>query len=167
MVYIKNMRVKDITMVAILTAILFVVEQVLSYVPVIQLTVFFLILFSKKIGMLRTYIIIIIHVLLDNLASGYFNILYVIFMILGYSFIPLFINVLFKDKEKIIELGLISIIFSFIYSWVLIIPGCIIFEMTFIEYLVGDISYEISLAVSSFLSIILLYKHLERVFNKV
>ena len=161
------MKVKDITMIAILTAILFVVEQVLSYVPVIQLTVFFLILFSKKIGMLKTYIIIIIHVLLDNLASGYFNILYVIFMILGYSFIPLFINVLFKGKEKIIELGLISIICSFIYSWVLIIPGCIIFEMTFIEYLVGDISYEISLAVSSFLSIILLYKPLERVFNKV
>ena len=70
MVYIKNMRVKDITMIAILTAILFIVEQVLSYVPLIQLTVFFLILFSKKIGMLKTYLIIIIHVLLDWLLNN-------------------------------------------------------------------------------------------------
>lgn len=161
------MKVKDIALIAILTAITFVVEQILSYVPLVQLTVFFLLLFSKKLKTIKTLIIIVVHVLLDNLVSGAFNILYVIFMTIGYTSIPLFTNVLFKGKEKVIELSFIGLICSFIYSWILIIPGCIIFEMNFIDYLKGDIIFEIGLALSSFITTLILYKPLERVFNKV
>ena len=42
--------VKDITLIAVLTSILFVQKQLLSFLPNIQLTFFFLVLFSKKLN---------------------------------------------------------------------------------------------------------------------
>ena len=161
------MRIKDITLVAILTALIFILEQALSLVPFVQLTIFLLILYSKKLGVIKTLIVIIVHVLLDNLASGYFNVLFVLFMIIGYSFIPIIINTAAKKVENPIILSLFGIIFSLLYSWIMLIPSCIVFEMEFVECFVGDIPFEIGLLVSSFISVFLLYKPLERVFNKI
>ena len=57
----KVLSVRDIAIVAILTAILFVMEQVLSLVPNVQLTVLLLMIFAKKLGILKSSIIILIH----------------------------------------------------------------------------------------------------------
>jgi uncharacterized membrane protein len=161
------MKIKDITLVAILTALIFILEQALSLVPFVQLTIFLLVLYSKKLGILKTLIIIIVHVFLDNLVSGYFNVLFVIFMIIGYSFIPVIINTVSKKTENPIKLGLIGILSSFVYSWIMLFPSCIVFEMNFIDCFIGDITFEIGLVVSSFISILFLYRPMEKVFNKV
>ena len=162
----KVLSVRDIAIIAILTAILFVVEQVLSLIPNVQLTVLLLVILAKKLGILKSSIIILIHSFLDNLVSGSFNILIVIFMIIGWELIPLLLNTLFKKVDSIIGLSLLGILFSFLYSWIYMIPFCIIFEMEFFEYLKADIIWEVLLATSSFLSILLLYKPLEKVFDK-
>lgn len=162
----KVLSVKDIAIVAILTAILFVMEQVLSLVPNVQLTVLLLMIFAKKLGILKSSIIILIHSFLDNLVSGSFNILIVIFMIIGWELIPLLVNTLFKKVDSIILMSLVGVLFSFLYSWIYMIPFCIIFEMSFFEYLKADIIWEVLLATSSFLSILLLYKPVEKIFDK-
>ena len=162
----KVLSVRDIAIVAILTAILFVMEQVLSVVPNVQLTVLLLMIFAKKLGILKSSIIILVHSFLDNLVSGSFNILIVIFMIIGWEFIPLLVNTLFKKVDSIILISLVGVLFSFLYSWIYMIPFCIIFEMSFFEYLKADIIWEVLLATSSFLSILLLYKPVEKIFDK-
>ena len=47
---------KDITIIAVMTTILFVQEQLLASLPGIQLTVFLITLFSKKLGFAKTSI---------------------------------------------------------------------------------------------------------------
>ena len=65
----SRISVKDIAIMAVMTSILFVQEQLLSSLPGVQLTIFLILLFSKKFGLIKTVIIVIIHVLLDNLFT--------------------------------------------------------------------------------------------------
>ena len=67
----KNIKlsVRDLTLIAVLTTVLFVSEQLLSFIPNVQLTVFLIVLYSKRVGFVKTSIVTIIHVLLDNLFT--------------------------------------------------------------------------------------------------
>lgn len=159
------MKIKEIALVGILTAIIFLIDQVLSFVPFLQLSMLFIILFSRKLRTLKTSIIIIVYVTLDYLIIG-FNVLFVIFTILGWMFVPLLSNSVFKQTKSVFFIGLQGILFSFLYSWIFIVPSCLIGEIDVFEYLKLDIIFEISLALSSFLTIIFLYKPLEKVLDR-
>ena len=52
-------RTKDLTIIAVFSAILFVQELALSFIPNVQLTVFLLVLYSKVFGLKKTFIIIL------------------------------------------------------------------------------------------------------------
>ena len=88
--------IKDIVLIAACISIVFVQEQILSFLPNIQLTVLLLVLFSKKLGFIKTTIIVFIHSLLDCLITGSLNLYYFPFMILGWLSIPLICCTLFK-----------------------------------------------------------------------
>ena len=158
--------IKDITLIALLTTILFVQEQLLSILPNIQLTVFLLVLYSKKLGFIKTTIICFIHVLLDNLIMGSFNVIYMPFMFIGWMIIPISLNTIFKKVNSNIILAFLGILFSFLYCWIYIIPNTLILEVSFISYLVADILWEVLLATSSFLTILLLYDPCSKLFDK-
>ena len=128
------------------------------FLPNVQLTFLLLILYSKKLKFCDTLIIGFSYVILDNLIAGSFNILFMIFITIGLLIIPILLNTLFKKVESHISLAILGILFSFIYSWLLIIPGSILFEIDFINYLKADIIWEIILAISSFITILFLYK---------
>ena len=83
--------VRDITDIAVLACILFIQEELLTFLPNIQLTIFLLILYSKKLGFIRTSIIVAIHVILDNLVMGSFNLVYTPAMFIGWMTIPILI----------------------------------------------------------------------------
>ena len=158
--------IKDITLIALLTTILFVQEQLLSILPNIQLTVFLLVLYSKKLGFIKTTIICFIHVLLDNLIMGSFNVIYMPFMFIGWMIIPISLNTIFKKVNSNILLAFLGLLFSFLYCWIYIIPNTLILEVSFISYLVADILWEVLLSTSSFLTILLLYEPCSNLFDK-
>lgn len=162
-----NITTKDITIIAVLSSFLFIQELVLSYLPNIQLTMLLIVLFSKKLGCIKTILITCVYVILDNIFGGAFNLLFVVFMIIGWSLTPILLNTIFKKVDNNILLAVIGILCSFIYSWVLIIPGCIVFNTDFISYLKMDITWEAIMATSSFLSILLIYDPLSKLFNKI
>lgn len=159
------MKVKDVALLGILTAILYLVDQVLSFVPFLQLSMLLIILFSRKMGTLKTSIIVIIYVILEYIGAG-FNLLFFIFSVIGWLFVPLLTNFLFRKTKSVISIALQGVLFSFLYSWIHIIPSCIIIESSIIDYLSMDVFFEISLAISSFVSILLLYKPLEKVIDR-
>jgi hypothetical protein len=161
------LRVKDITLMAILTAILFVQEQLLLFLPNIQLTVLLIVVYSRCLGFKKTSIIVVIHVILDNLFMGSLNFIYTPFMLIGWLFIPLVQCTIFKKVNSPIKLAFLGIIYSFVYSWCFIIPGMIIQEIGFLEYLTMDIVFEIVLAIGSFLTILWLYEPLSKVLNQM
>lgn len=151
-------KIKNITLIAVLAAILFVQEQVLSFLPNIQLTVFLLVLYSKIFKLWKVLLVIVIHVLLDNLFMGSFSIYYFPFMLLGWSIIPIIINIFFKNTENSIVLAIVGFGCSFIYCFLFAIPQVLLTETSLMTYLAADFSFEIILAISSFLAILWLFK---------
>lgn len=162
-----KIKVKDITIIAVFAALLFSLEQALTFLPNIQLTVFLIVLFSKKLGFTKTTLIILIHVILDNLIMGSFNILYFPFMLLGWLVIPLTLTTIFKKASSSIALAFLGILYSFIYSWMFIIPQVLILNIDVVAYLIGDFWWEVVLALSSFLSILWLYTPCSNLLDRI
>jgi len=162
-------RIKDITTIAFFTAILFVQEQLLTFLPNVQLTVFLIVLYSKVFGLPKTLIIVLIHTILDNIIMSSFSFYYFPFMLLGWSMIPIIVCTLLKKTENALIIAIVGAMCSFIYCWSFVIPTAIFTNASIIAYLIGDITFEIILAISSFLSILWLYnpcyKLLIKLFN--
>lgn len=156
-------KTKDIVLIALLSAILFIQEEVLTFLPNIQLTIFLLILYSCVLKTKKTILIILIHVLLDNLVIGSMNIVFVPFMFLGWSIIPICLNTIFRNVRSSIGLAYLAIIFALLYSWIYIIPNVLVYGVDPIAYLIADLLFEIILAISSFLTTLWLYEPCERV----
>ena len=161
----EKLKIFDFVLIAILSSVLFVQEQVLSFLPNFQLTVFLLVLFSKKLGMLRTIIIVIIHVILDNIVMGSMSLYYTPTMLVGWLIIPITLNTIFKKIDTNINLAFLGILYSLIYSWLYLIPSSILTNVSPIAYLLGDILFEVILAMSSFISILLLYNPCARIID--
>ena len=150
-----------------LTAILFVQEQLLVNVPGVQLTIFLIVLYSKKLGLIRSLIIVIIYALLDNLYMNSFSLLFTPFMLIGWLIIPLTVCTIFRKVESSLVLGCLGILYSFLYSWLFIIPNFIFLNIGPLEYLVSDILFEVILAVCSFLSLFWLYKPCSKIIDRI
>jgi hypothetical protein len=149
---------KELTLISLMTTIVFVQEQLLISLPGIQLTVFLLVLFAKRFGFVKSSIIIVLYVILDSLYMGSLSIIYTPFVLLGWMIIPLTLCTIFKKIESPFLLAMLGVLFSFIYSWLYIIPSYLFFNIDPIAYFISDIIFEISLAICSFLTILLLYK---------
>lgn len=163
----KRTVIFEIVLIGLFASVLFVQEQALSFLPNIQFTVFLLVVFSKKLGFVKTLLIVFLHVLLDNTFMGSFNLLWITFMLIGWGIIPIMLCTIFKKVEKVMLLAILGVLFSFTYSWVMIYPSMIIFRIGFIPYVVSDIFWEILLAMGSFLSILWLYEPLTKALDIV
>lgn len=160
-----TLTIRDITLIALLAVILFVQEEALTFIPGLQFTVFLLVFYSKKLGLWRTSIIVLIHVFLDNLVMGSFSLIYTPFMFVGWIIIPLTMCTLFKRVENSIILGLLGALYSFIYCWLFFIPDCAIYGIGLIPKFLSDVLFEVLMAVMSFLSLLLLYKPLSKILD--
>lgn len=160
-------RIKQITIIAAFSAILFVQEEALTFLPNVQLTVFLLILYSKVFGFKNTAIIVCIHTLLDNIVMGSLNIIYFPFMLIGWLLIPIIVCSLLKKCNNSFILASFSIIFSFVYCWIFMIPNIIFYSIDIKTYLISDILWEIVLAISSFLTTLWLYNPCESILNRL
>lgn len=150
--------IKNITIIAFFSAILFLQELMFTAIPNVQLTVFLIVLYSKVFGFRKTIIIILIHVILDNLIMNSFNVLFTPFMFIGWIIIPIIICSFFRKNDSPFLLAIIGFICSFIYCWIFIIPNVIFMSIDPFAYLLNDIVWEVILAVVSFLTILWLYK---------
>ena len=103
-----RIRIFDLVVISIFTAIIFVVEQALSFIPNVQLTVFFFILFTKLIGYKKTLFIVILHTLLDNMYMGTMIWHLVVPMMFGWSLIPILLGTVFKKVDGILGLSLFA-----------------------------------------------------------
>lgn len=162
-----KLKVKDITLISMLTVILTIQEQILNFLPNISLTIFLIVLYSKKLGMFKTSIIITLYCLLDNLIMSSLNIVYTPFMLIGWLLIPILLNTVFKKANNALILSLLGIIFSFLYCWINIIPAIIVLRINIVVYFMSDFIFEVLLAISSFISIYLLYEPCSKTIDKL
>src|SRR5574344_1197180 len=113
----KKMTIKRLVIISILTAILFVQEQILSFIPNVQLTFLLIILYCKTFNFIESVLMITVHVILDNLLMGSFNLIVVPFMYAGYLVILITLKTIFKKVNYSLGLAFLSILYSLIYCW--------------------------------------------------
>ena len=151
------MKIRKITLFAILATILFIQEQLLSFLPNIQCTVLLIILYTKVLGIIPTSIIVTIHVLLDSIFNASLTPLISIPMLLGWLLIPITLGTIFKNAKKPLILALFSVLYSVCYSVFFLITKWLFLDVNIIAYLISDIPFIILLAGSSFISVLWLF----------
>ena len=161
----RRKQIFEVVLIAICTALLTSLEIALSILPNIQLTFLLIIVFSKVLKTKKTLIIIILHVIIDNLIMASFNIFFVLVMMIGLMIIPFTLNTIFKKVTSPLGLAGLSIIYALIYSWLYIIPSVLLLKNDFRIYLIQDLPFEGLLAGSSFLSVLWLYTPLTRIID--
>ena len=150
------MNVKKLCYIVVLTTILFVQEQVLTFIPSVQFTFFLIILYGATVGIGYGSIIVLIHVLLDNLYMSSFTIFTIFPMLIGYE-ITLICGYLFKNKSEWI-IALASAICAIIYADLFIPINVYVYNIDPIAYIIADIPFDIVLVCCNVLCVIILYK---------
>jgi len=161
----KKLSTKDIVLAGVFAAILLVQKELLAFIPNVSLTVFLIVLYSKSFGKKMTLFILLVYVLLDNIIMGNMGLIFVPFQYIGWALIPLLLCTVFKGVNDPLRLALLSALFSFLYCWVMVIPGVIVMHVSVGAYLAADITFELVLAASSFVSVLLLYRPCHRVLS--
>lgn len=162
----SSKKLRRLVLIALLTTVLFVQEQALTFLPNIQFTFLLLVVFAVTFSFGENVLIIIIHVIADNLVMGSFNLIYVPFMIMGYLIIPILFKTVFRKVKNTFVIALIGSLMSIIYCLVFIIPSSMIMHVDFLTYLVMDIPFEIILALSTFISIIWLFDPIKKMIDQ-
>ena len=155
------MSLKMLCLISLFSAILFVQEEALTMVPNVQLTFLLVCVYSATIGLKYSSIIILVHVLLDNLFMNTFNLYCMVPQYIG-LFIACLFGYLFRNKNEYIQ-GIFSSLAALIYCILYLLVNIWFLDAKFIPYLIADIPFEIILMVSSFITIIFLYKPLVKV----
>ena len=94
------MDTKRLLMIALSIAILFTQEQLLVFLPNVQLTVLLIILFVSIYSFKESIIMITAYVLLDSLYMGGFNIFYMIPMMLAWYLIPVSYHTILRRTKS-------------------------------------------------------------------
>ena len=156
-----KMTVRRLSLIAVLITILFVQEQLLTFIPNVQLTFLLLIVYSTTLPLGYNILIVIIHVLLDNLFMNSFQIQVLLPMLIGY--LPtILLGYLFKNKNEYM-LAVIGVIGSITYALSFALLNVLFFNTELIPYIIADIPFTIVLCMSSALSILFLYKPIKKV----
>lgn len=161
----KPMKVKDICLMGLFTAVLFVQEQLLVFLPNIQLTFLLIVLYTKIFGVKKALMIVFVHVILDNMIMGSFTFITMIPMLVGYT-VLVFLTNLVKDKNLLL-IVLFACIGSIIYSYMFVFMNKIVYDIDIITYLISDLPFEILLILSTILTITYLFRPLEKVLNNL
>ncbi len=153
-----KLKLIDIIVIAMFTAIVFTVEQAISFIPNIQLTVFFFILYTRLLGFKKTMIIVVIHTIADNLYVGPFNPLFIIPMLIAWSLIPITLSTVFKKFKSANSLAIFAFVFGFVYGWIFAPFTAYYWDIDIIPYLIADLPWEFAMGLSGALSVALLYE---------
>lgn len=162
---VKTMSVKRLVRIAILAAVLFVQEFALSFIPNVQLTQCLIAVYYYAFGLLDTIIIITIHVFLDNLTMGSFNLIYTPAMYIGWITLPLILHLFRKNQNRFFSATLVGL-HSIFYSFCFVLSNVLVAEVPFLPYFISDIPFEIILIVNGFLTTLLLKDKLVELLKK-
>jgi hypothetical protein len=142
-----------------LLGILIVQEQLLVFLPNIQLTVVLIMVYAAILPGYLLGFLVVGYVILDNLLMGSFSLIYTPPMLIAWSLLAL-IGFLVKGRSIIIIL-IIAFFFGFIYGWIFIPFNMFLHGINiFWPYLISDLPFEITMAVNNYLTVLLLYKPL-------
>lgn len=161
------MTTQRIARIAIFAAVLFLQEQLLTFLPNVQLTQLLIVLYFYLFGFLDTAAIIVIHVLLDNLTMGSWSLFYTPTMLIGWLLLPLLLLWLAPHSKNSLWIGIITFLHGFVYSWLFLGASVLLWEMEPWTYFMADIQFELILALNGFVTVWFLFPPLRMALQKV
>lgn len=167
-----RLTTRRIVLIAIFSAITFVQEELLTFIPNVQFTQCLFAIYYYSFGLTDTLIIVVIHTLLDNLYMGSFNLLYTPAMLVGWISLPLILHLFSKiinknGKPNVALVSLIVGLHGFIYSWMFVFVSVVLYKVEFLPYFISDIPFEIILCVCGFTTTFILLEPLTKVLTRL
>ena len=153
-----------VVVTAILTAIIFVQEEALSFIPNVQLTVLLLVLYGAYCGPKWGTAIVLMHVLLDNLFVGSMTLYVILPMFIGWEAIML--ASYFVRKKNIYVKATVAGIGALLYCWIFVLSSVVFYKVDFKAYVIADIPFEIVLVACSVITVLWLYNPLYKALKK-
>lgn len=156
------MSTRRLLMIAFAVTLTFVQEQLLLLLPNIQLTVVLMFVFVSIFSYKESVMYIVVYVILDNLYLGGFSLFNLIPMLFAWNLIPFVYHVILRRTTNEKVLAWVAFLFGFVYSWSFI-PGAILMyglQDVWTLYIVGDLFFELILAVTGFVTVLWLYQPL-------
>ena len=162
------METRRMLMVSLAIAIIFTQEQLLMFIPNVQLTVLLIILFVSVFSFKESMIMITAYVFLDSLYMGGFNIFYMVPMLLSWYLIPLSYHTFLRQTKNELKLALFAMVFGFVYGWMFIPFNMLQLGIpNFWPYLIADLPFELIMATTGFVTVLWMYKPLYKVLTEV
>lgn len=147
-----------------LTTILIVQEEALTFIPNVQLTFLLVICYGATVGLLDGTLIVLVHVIIDNLIMNSFTPYIIIPMFIGLE-ISLIIGYLFKNRQEWI-ISIFAGIAGFIYCMIFWWSTVIFYSVEPIPYLISDIPFEVVLVVCNIITVLFLFKPIVKIINE-
>ena len=158
---------RELCVMALLTVILFAQEQMLNFLPNINFTILLMVLYAKTLGFAKSSMIITVYLLFDAIYMGSLNPIWTTAQWIGWMMIPILMCTVFKKTEDSLKLAFVGALCALLYCWILILPTMWVLHVNFKAYMIKDIPFELLLAASAFLGILLLYDPLRKLLNKL
>ena len=158
---------RELCIMALLTVILFAQEQLMNFLPNINCTILLMVLYAKTFGFVNTGMIISVYLILDATFMASLNPIWTTGQWIAWMTVPLLICTVFKKTEDSLKLAFAGALCAFLYCWVMILPTMWVLHTPFVPYLIKDVPFELLLAASSFLGILLLYDPLRKLLKKL
>lgn len=162
----NKLVIKRICVIAIFASILFIQEELLSFIPNVSFTPLLIAIFFFTFGAKDTFIIVTIHVLLDNIVMGSINIVYTPAMFIGW-YTLVFLLFLIRNVTNKWIISLVVGLHGFIYCGCFLIASVLFYKIPFDIYLASDIPFTLILVLSSFVTTLLLFNPLVKVLKKL
>ncbi len=157
--------IKKIAIYSVCIAVMFVQEQLLSFIANVQFTTLLIVIYFMLFGFKPTIVICIIHTLLDNLFMGTLNLIYTPAMLVGWCILPIILQLFFRKTVNEWVLATVGGLHAILYSICFIVAQAFIGDVDIIAYLIADIPFTLILIVVNFLTIAWLYKPLYQTLN--
>lgn len=162
----NNLVIRRVAVIAIFSALLFIQEELLSFIPNVSFTPLLIAVFFFSFGLRDTLIIVTIHVLLDNIVMGSISFIYTPAMFVGWYSLVL-ILFLFRNVTNKWLLSVIVGLHGFIYCGCFLFVSVIFYKIPFTAYLISDIPFTLILVLSSFVTTLFLLEPLVRIMKKL
>ncbi len=157
--------VRDVSLAAMLLAVLFVQEQLLAFDINVQLTVLLIAVYAAVLPPALLFPVVCGYVVLDNLFMGSFNLLYTPAMFAAWLLLAVVMRAV-RAKPLGVKVA-IATAFGFVYGWFFAVPFALLYGFDRLwPYLVADFfPAEVTMAVVGFLTILLLYDPLRKLLD--
>ena len=157
----EHLTIRKMCILSLMAVILLVQEEALTFLPNIQLTFLLISIYAAVFGKRYSFIIILIHVILDNMIMGSLNPIVMIPMLMGYTILVIVMNML-KNYNIVIKcIG--AVVCSLIYCYLFLITNALMLDINIYAYWISDIPFEILLVLSTIFTIIYFYKPIHKI----